>query len=158
MCQRRVFTPQDLRFVSELKDALAVPHAGPLGIPWKAVYGSIGRSDGWYSRVLNKALPNWLPDAVDLRRIEAVTGCREPRRVLARWAGEELPEVEALNPFQMLAQTVEADDDFTTELSRDLADGVLDQTEARNLLPAAAARLAQSQKVLDALRKQAWRK
>ena len=157
MTKRRVWTPQDLRFVSELKHALAVPHQGPLGMPWKAVYPVIGRSDSWYSRVLNLAEPHWVPDAVDLRRIEAATGNKEPLRVLARWMGEALAQEEG-SPFHMLAEAVEVDDAFTAQLSRDLADGVLDQGEARRLLPMAAARIQQSQTTFDALRKRAGRK
>lgn len=158
MTKRRVWTPHDLRFISELKGALAVPHQGPLGIPWKAVYTAIGRSDGWYSRVLNPAEPDWFPDVVDLRRIAAVTGNREPLRVLARWTGEELNEGPEMSPFQLLARTVEADDEFTTLLSKDLADGELDREEARELLPKASARLAQAQEATDALRRRVRRR
>lgn len=157
MTKRRVWTPQDLRFISELKHALAIPHQGPLGMPWKAVYSVIGRSDGWYSRVLNLAEPDWFPDVVDLRRLEAATGNREPLRVLARWLGEALA-VEEASPFLMLAQSLEVDDAFTAQLSRDLADGNLDRDEARRLLPRAAARIQQAQNSFDALRKQAGRK
>lgn len=157
MTKRRVWTPQDLRFISELKHALAVPHQGPLGMPWKAVYSVIGRSDGWYSRVLNLAEPDWFPDAVDLRRLEAATGNKEPLRVMARWMGEVLAQ-EDVSPFHMLAQSVEVDDAFTAQLSRGLADGDLDREEARLLLPKAAARIQQSQTAFDALRKRAGRR
>jgi hypothetical protein len=95
---------------------------------------------------------------VDLRRIANVTGNREPLRILVRWMGEDLLEPEDGSPFTLLAETVQTDDAFTTQLSRDLADGKLDKDEARKLLAPASARLAQSQKVVDALRKQAGRR
>ena len=158
MCKRRIWTPQDLRFISELKHSLAIPHSGPVGMPWKAVYSAIERSDSWYSRVLNPAEPDWFPDSVDLRRIAAVTGNREPLRVMARWMGEELADPSDMSPFQMLANTVQADDAFTSQLSRDLADGALSKGEAKDLLPMAAGRLQQAQSAMDDLRKLAGRK
>lgn len=156
MCKSRVWTPQDRRFVVEIKEALAIPHQGPTGMPRKAVALAIGRTESWYSRVLNPEELDWLPDLVDLRRIATVTGSVEALRVLARWWGEG-HELAEQCPFKLLAETVEADDIFTTRLSKDLADGKLDQTEAKNLLPLAAARLRQAESTVDALRKRARR-
>jgi len=158
MCKVRLWTPQDRRLVGEMKEALLIPHLGPSAMPRKAVASAIGRSEGWYSRVLNPEEYDWLPDLVDLRRIFNVTGNREPLRVWARWMGEALTETVEGSPFEMLAQTVAADDAFTTQLSHALADGVLDQAEAKDLLPKAAARVQQAQKTIDALRKRAGRK
>ena len=158
MCKARLWTPQDRRFVVEIKEALLVPHLGHAAMPRKVVASAIGRSEGWYSRILNQEEYDWLPDAVDLRRIATVTGNREPLRVFARWMGEDLVAVDSPSPFRMLADTVEADDAFTSQLSRDLADGVLDHEECLELLPKAAARLKQSQETVDALRKHAGRK
>ena len=158
MCKARLWTPQDRRFVSEIKEALLMPHLGASAMPRKAVYMAIGRSDGWYSRVLNPEEYDWLPDVVDLRKIATVTGNREPLRVLVRWMGETLLEAPEESPFELLAETVRADDDFTSELSHDLADGRLDNREAEALLPSAAARLRQAQKTFDLLQKQAGRK
>ena len=157
MCKSRVWTPQDRRFDREIKEALAIPHQGPSAMPRKAVALAIGRSEGWYSRILNPDEYDWLPDLIDLRRIATVTGNAEPLRVLARWWGEghELAEE---SPFDLLAETVEADDAFITRLSKDLADGKLDPDEAKRLLPFSAARLQQAQNAHDALRKQAGRK
>ena len=158
MCKIRLWTAQDRAFIREVKDALLIPHLGTAAMPRKAVASAIGRSEGWYSRVLNQEEYDWIPDLVDLRRIANVTGNREPLRILVRWMGEELLEPEEGSPFTLLAQTVAADDAFTTQLSKDLADGKLDAAEARQLLAPAAARLAQSQKTMDALRKRAGRK
>ena len=158
MCKSRAWMPQDRRFVVDIKEALLVPHMGAAAMPRKAVALSIGRSEGWYSRILNPEEYDWLPDVVDLRRIANVTGNREPLRVLARWLGEELAEATESSPFELLASTVETDDAFTAQLSRYLADGLLSPEEARDLLPKAQARLQQAQTTLDALRKQAGRK
>lgn len=158
MCKIRLWTPQDRRLVVEMKEALLIPHLGPSAMPRKAVASAIGRSEGWYSRVLNSEEYDWLPDLVDLRRIFNVTGNREPLRVWARWMGEALTETVEGSPFEMLAQTVSADDAFTTQLSHALADGVLDQAEAKALLPKASARVQQAQKTIDALRKRAGRR
>jgi len=158
MCKVRLWTPQDRRLVVEMKEALLIPHLGPSAMPRKAVASAISRSEGWYSRVLNPEEYDWLPDLVDLRRIFNVTGNREPLRVWARWMGEALTETAEGSPFEMLAQTVAADDAFTTQLSHALADGVLDQAEAKSLLPQASARMQQAQKTIDALRKRAGRK
>lgn len=158
MCKIRLWTPQDRRLVVEMKEALLIPHLGPSAMPRKAVASAIGRSEGWYSRVLNPEEYDWLPDLVDLRRIFNVTGNREPLRVWARWMGEALTDTVEGSPFEMLAQTVSADDAFTTQLSHALADGVLDQAEAKSLLPRASARVQQAQKTIDALRKRAGRK
>lgn len=155
MCKIRLWTPQDRRFSREIKEALLPPHMGPSAMPQKAVPASIGRSEGWYSRVLNFEEYDWLPDLVDLRKIANVTGNREPLRVLVRWMGEALAEAKENSPFELLAATVEADDAFTSQLSKDLADGMLDPEEAKELLPKAAARLQQAQVALDALRKRA---
>ena len=158
MCKVRVWTPQDRRFVLEVKEALLVPHMGPSAMPRKAVWSVIGRTEGWYSHVLNPEELDWLPDVVDLRKIATATGNREPLRVLVRWMGETLLEEAEASPFELLAATVEADDAFTSQLSKDLADGVLDKDEAKELLPRAAARLAQAQKTSDDLRKRAGRR
>jgi hypothetical protein len=158
MCKIRLWTPQDRAFVCAVKDALLTPHLGPAAIPRKAVASSIGRSEGWYSRVLNQEEYDWIPDLVDLRRITHATGNREPLRVLAQWMGEDLVERDETNPFTLLADTVGADDAFTTQLSQDLADGKLDREEALRLLEPASARLAQAQKTIDALRRVARRK
>jgi hypothetical protein len=156
MCKARLWTPQDRRFDREIKEALAIPHLGPSAMPRKAVALAIGRSEGWYSRILNPDEYDWLPDLIDLRRIATVTGNAEPLRVLARWWGEghELAET---SPFNLLADTVATDDAFTTRLSQDLADGRLDQGEAKRLLPLAAARLQQAQQALDALKQRTRR-
>lgn len=158
MCKVRLWTPQDRRFVVEMKEALMIPHLGASAMPRKAVASAIGRSEGWYSRVLNVEEYDWLPDVIDLRKITTVTGNREPLRVLVRWMGESLVEAADASPFELLAATVEADDVFTTQLSKALADGVLDQSEAKALLPPAGARLQQSQEAMDALRKRAGRR
>lgn len=158
MCKIRLWTPQDRALVREFKEALLIPHLGPSAMPRKAVAQAIGRSEGWYSRVLNFEEYDWLPDLVDLRRIFNVTGNREPLRVWVRWMGEALADSVEGSPFEMLAATVSADDAFTTQLSHALADGVLDQDEAKSLLPQAAARVQQAQKTIDALRKRAGRK
>lgn len=158
MCKVRLWTPQDRCFVLEIKQALWLPHMGPGAMPRKAVWSVIGRTEGWYSHMLNLDELDWLPDVVDLRKIATVTGNREPLRVLVRWMGEALVEPEEQSPFELLAQTVEADDAFTSQLSKDLADGRLDRDEAKRLLPKAAARLARAQKSMDALRKRAGRR
>jgi len=158
MCKIRLWTPQDRAIGREVKEALLIPHLGPSAMPRKAVASAIGRSEGWYSRVLNPEEYDWLPDLVDLRRIYNVTGNREPLRVLVRWMGEALSDQPDGSPFEMLAQTVGADDAFTTQLSHALADGVLDQAEAKALLPKASARVQQAQNTIDALRKRAGRK
>jgi hypothetical protein len=150
--------PQDRVFVLEIKETLWIPHRGPSAMPRKAVWSAIGRTEGWYSHVLNLDELDWLPDVVDLRKIANVTGNREPLRVLVRWMGESLVEEPATSPFEMLAATVQADDAFTSQLSKDLADGVLDRDEAKRLVPKAEARLNQSQKAVDALRRQAGRR
>lgn len=153
MCKLRLWTPQDRRFSREIKEALLPPHMGPSAMPHKAVPASIGRSEGWYSRVLNFEEYDWLPDLVDLRKIANVTGNREPLRVLVRWMGEALAEAKENSPFELLAETVEADDAFVAQLSKDLADGTLDRQEAMDLLPKAQARLQQAQAAIDALRR-----
>jgi len=153
MCKLRRWTPQERRFVVEVKEALLIPHLGHAAMPRKAVALAIGRSEGWYSRVLNHEEYDWLPDLIDLRRIFNATGNREPLRVLARWMGEALEEALEDSPFVLLANTVHTDDLFTSELSHDLADGEMDQEEAKHLLPAAAARLQQAQKTFDAVQK-----
>ena len=158
MCKARLWTPQDRRFVCEIKEALLISHLGPSAMPRKAVSMAIQRSEGWYSRVLNPEEYDWLPDVVDLRKIANVTGNREPLRVLVRWMGEALVEAKDESPFELLAETVQADDAFTSGLSHDLADGHLDRREAEELLPAAAARLRQAQKTFDLLQKHAGRK
>jgi len=158
MCKTRVWMPQDRVFVLEIKEALWIPHRGASAMPRKAVWSVIGRTEGWYSHVLNLDELDWLPDVVDLRKIANVTGNREPLRVLVRWMGESLADDAVTSPFEMLAETVEADDAFTSQLSKDLADGVLDRDEAKRLVPRAEARLHQSQKAVDALRKQAGRR
>lgn len=158
MCKARLWTPQDRRFVVEIKEALLIPHLGAAAMPRKAVASGISRSEGWYSRIFNPEEYDWLPDVVDLRRIANVTGNREPLRVLARWLGEDLVESSDASPFELLADTVRTDDAFTSELSLDLADGVLDQGEAVELLPKAAARLRQAQDTYDKLHKRARRK
>jgi hypothetical protein len=161
MCKSRVWTPKDLRFVVEIKEALLVPHMGPDSMPRKAVPAGIGRTEGWYSRILNLEEREWLPDVVDLRKIARVTGNREPLRVLARWLDEDLVNdcrAPDESPFALLARTVEADEAFTAKLSKDLVDGVLDPTEAALLIPMAASRVVQAQEALDAVRKHAGRK
>ena len=151
MCKIRVWTPQDRRFIRALKEALLVPHLGPSAMPRKVVPAIIGRTEGWYSRVLNFDELDWMPDAVDLRKITIATGNREPLRVLNAWLGEDLEVAEAISPLHLLAQALDADAAFEAQLGRDLADGTLDRDEARKLLPLAAARLAQAQKTLDAI-------
>lgn len=155
MCKSRVWTPQDLRFVRELKESLWIPHLGISAMPRKEVAAAIDRSEGWYSRVLNFDETDWIPDAVDLRKITNKTGNREPLRVFNRWMGEDLGPQERVNPFELLAQALDADGTFESEFSRDLADGELSREEAQRLLPKAAARLQQAQKAVDALRERA---
>lgn len=158
MCKTRLWMPQDRVFVLEIKEALWLPHRGPSAMPRKAVWSAIGRTEGWYSHVLNLEELDWLPDVVDLRKIANVTGNREPLRVLVRWMGEALVEEPETSPFEMLAAMVQADDIFTSQLSKDLADGALDRSEAQKLVPKAEARLHQAQKVIDSLRKRAGRR
>ena len=155
MCKVRFYSPQDLRFVRELKEAFLVPHLGPSAMPRKVVPASISRSEGWYSRVLNLDETDWMPDLVDLRKITTTTGNREPLRVINAWLGEDLEPASPTTPLQLLSQALDADAAFEAQLGRDLADGHLDKDEARKLLPLAAARLAQAQKTLDAIHRAA---
>ncbi|HCZ33021.1 MAG TPA: hypothetical protein DHV93_05935 [Holophagaceae bacterium] len=110
-----------------------------------------GRTEGWYSRVLNLDELDWVPDLVDLRKIYNATGNREPHRVLMRWMGESLLEPEE-NPFVLLARSEEASSAFNTRLSRLLQDGNLSKADAKELLPFAAKNLNQAQADVDALR------
>jgi hypothetical protein len=158
MCKVRLWTPQDRRFVVEVKEALIVPHLGPSAMPRKAVAASITRSEGWYSRVLNAEELDWMPDLVDLRRIITVTGNQEPARVVARWMGEGATPEGETNPFLLLALSETATSTFNTRLARLIADGDLSREDAKELLPLACRALAQLQTDVDALRKRAGRR
>jgi len=158
MSKARVLTAQDRRFLVAEKEAFLVPHQGAAAMPRKAAAADMGRSESFYSRLLNTQEMGCIPDMVDLRRHIMATGNMEPLRVLAHWVGAETKLPEDASPFELLAATVEADDVFTTQLSKDLADGNLDREEARALLAPAASRLAQAQKALDDLRKHAGRR
>lgn len=151
MCKIRHWTPQDQRFVVEMKEALLIPHQGPSAMPRKVVARACGRSEGWYSRVLNPEELDWMPDLVDLRKIYNATGNREPHRVLMRWMGEALLEPEE-NPFRLLARSEEASSAFNTRLSKLISDGSLSKADAKELLPFAAKNLNQAQADVDALR------
>jgi len=124
-------------------------------MPRKEVAAAVDRSEGWYSRCLNFDEIDWFPDAVDLRKITNKTGNQEPLRVLIRWMGEGAEVGEKVNPYELLAQALDADGAFVAEFSRNLADGDLTQAEAKQLLAKAGARLQQAQTAMDALRKRA---
>ena len=126
-------------------------------MPRKAAAMDMGRSESYYSRLLNTEEMSCIPDLVDLRRHMVATGSREPLRVLAKWVGDA-PEDEDPNPFRLLAECEEASSAFNALLSKLLADGELSKADAIQLLPAAAAEVHQAQKALDALRKRAGRK
>lgn len=158
MCKIRLWTPQDRRFVVEIKEALQIPHQGPSAMPRKAVAAAIGRSEGWYSRVLNLDELDWVPDLVDLRRICNVTGNQEPVRVLVRWMSEGALGEGETNPFLLLAMTEQASSAFNARMARLISDGDLSQDDAKELLPLAAKALTQMQADMDALRKRAGRR
>lgn len=122
-------------------------------MPRKEVAAAVDRSEGWYSRCLNFEEVDWFPDAVDLRKITNKTGNQEPLRVLNRWMGEGSDLGEKINPYELLAQALDADGAFVAEFSRSLADGDLTRDEAQRLLTKGGARLQQAQLVMDALRK-----
>ena len=155
MTQARALTPNDRRFLHSLKEALQEPHRGADAMPPKAVYLSINRSQGWYSRVLDPEDIEIIPDAVDLRRIQAVTGDRRPLDILAAWWGSgfivtaEDAQVEE-SPSQLLAESAEVDAPVLATLIRDSRDGKLTRREATELLPLAQRRLEQAQHLYDA--------
>ena len=158
MSKARALTTQDRRFLVAAKESFLIPHQGVAAMPRKAAAYDMGRSESFYSRLLNTEELTCIPDLVDLRRHIMATGNMEPLRVLAHWVGAETTIPEDASPFELLAATVEADDLFTSQLSKDLADGKLDREEAKALLAPAAARLAQAQKAIDDLRKHAGRR
>ena len=71
-------SPQERGFVLELKDALAVPHRGPLAMPRKTVWMSLDRSESWYSLILDTDTLD-LPNLTDLQRIRTAIPGRDVR-------------------------------------------------------------------------------
>lgn len=139
-----------------MKEALAVIHRpGPNQVPRKVVYTGLGKSESWYSLILD---PETLdcPSLLDLRRISAITGNAEPLRVMARWFcdGFELLEPE---PHRLLSDAIGSDALFTGRLARALEDNQLTAAEAKALVSPAEARLRQAQVTVDALKKRARR-
>ena len=147
--------PQEQQFFLELKDALNVPHRGPGAIPRKEVWSPLGRSEAWYSLILDHN-KNDLPSLLDFRRLGVLTGNAEPLRVFAKWwgTGHEIAETD---PKRILSNTLKADGSFVNLLSELLEDGVLSQQDACDLIPRAEARLRQAQEALDLLRERAGR-
>jgi hypothetical protein len=156
MCKARALSPQDRRFILDLKEALAVPHRGAEGMPRKAVWSALGKSESWYSLVLDPETHD-LPGLIDLRKIATLTGNTEPLRVLARWWGEghELAEVD---PHHLLTSSIQADGLFSGQLAKALEDDQVEPHEAREILPSAEARLHQAQATVDNIKKLARRR
>lgn len=156
MCKAHVLSPQDLRFILDLKESLGLPHRGPDGMPRKAVWSALGKSEAWYSLVLNPETLD-LPNLVDLRKVCVITGNTEPLRVFSRWTEESAqgPEEQA---GHLLTSTIEADHLFTGHLARALEDGRVSPKEARELVITAATRMRQAQQTFDTLKKLAGRR
>ncbi len=156
MTQSRALSPQDRRYLLALKEALGEAHRGPSAMPRKVVWMAINRSEAWYSRALDTDETETIPDAVDLRRIQAVTGDRRPLDVLAAWWGTgftvkaEESVVDEASPADLLAETADADAAVLSKLIADAKDGKLTRQEAADLLPAAQRRLEQAQHLYEA--------
>lgn len=155
MTQPRALTPNDRRFLHSLKEALQEPHRGPDAMPPKAVYLSINRSQGWYSRALDPDDTEVIPDVIDLRRIQAITGDRRPLDIQAAWWGEGFRVVAEDRPVeestaQMLAETASVDAPVLADLIQAAVDGTLSREEAAVILPHAQKRLEQAQRLYDA--------
>lgn len=125
-------------------------------MPRKAVWASLGRSESWYSLKLDPENTD-LPDLVDLRKIATLTGNAEPLRVMARWWGEGHDLAEE-DPQHLLTTSIEVDGLFTGQLSKALEDGLVEPHEAREILPAAGARVRKAQAAYDSLKKLARRR
>lgn len=151
MCKDLPLSPQDRRFVLDLKEALAVAHRGVDAMPRKAVWMALGKSEGWYSRLLNPEEMETAPSLLDLRRYAAITGNAEPLRVLAKWWGDGHAIVDQ-DPHRMLGTTIRTDAAFAAGLSQALEDGELTAAERDDLIPLAEARLHQAQRNVDALK------
>lgn len=143
MCKNPPLSPQDRRFVLELKDALRLAHVGTDAMPRKAVWMALGKSESWYSLVLNPEELETLPSLVDLRRYAAITGNAEPLRVLGKWWGDG-HDLADQDPHHILGQTLRVDADFAGKLAMALADGSLSSEEARGLIHEAESRLRQA--------------
>lgn len=144
-------SPQERGFVLELKDALAVPHRGPLAMPRKTVWMSLGRSESWYSLILDPDTLD-LPNLTDLRRICAITRSREPLRIFERWLDAEREEGALPAPRRLLSEVLEADGLYQAKLARLLEDGDLSREDARKLIPLVAGRIRQNQEHYDLLK------
>ena len=139
-----------------MKEALALPHRGVGGMPRKAVWSAMDRSESWYSLILDPE-KNDLPNVVDFRKIVTITGNAEPLRVLDRWSGEGQGLAET-DPQRLLTSSIEIDGLFTGQLAKALEDGRVTPSEARGLAHSAGARLLQAQQTFDALKKLAGRR
>lgn len=144
-------SPQDRRFILDLKESMAIAHRGVDAMPRKAVWMALGKSEGWYSRLLNPEEMDTAPSLLDLRRYAAITGNAEPLRVLAKWWGDGHAIVDQ-DPHRMLSTTIQADAAFATNLSKALEDGEITREESEGLIPLAEARLRQAQENVDALK------
>jgi hypothetical protein len=156
MCKVRLLSPQDRRFILEVKEALVLPHHGPEGMTRKAVWGPLGRSESWYSLVLDTEKQD-LPNLLDLRKIARLQGNAELMRVLVRWCLEDHDLTET-NPNHMLTSAIEIDGLFTGQLAQALEDGKVTPSEARELVPSAGRRMLHAQQAFDDLKKLARRR
>lgn len=154
MHKNQALTHQDRRFILDLKQALGIVHVGPSAMPRKKVWGDIGRSESWYSLILDPERED-LPSLLDLRRIAAVSGNPEPLRVIAAWWGQGCEVCCDQDPHRMLSENIQLDALFSGGLADALADGRVSQAEAKELLRLAEAKVHQAQTTLDALRKRA---
>lgn len=120
-------------------------------MPRKAVWMPLGKSESWYSLVLDPETLD-LPNLLDLRKIATLTGNAEPLRVLARWWGEGHDLADA-SPSHLLTSAIEVDGLFTGQLAAALEDGTVTQAEAKALVRAAGTRLRNAQQVFDVLKR-----
>ena len=134
-----------------MKESLALPHRGADGMPRKVVWMPLGKSESWYSLVLDIETQD-LPSLVDLRKISTLTGNSEPLRVLARWWGEGHDLAEPA-PCRLLTKAIEVDGLLTGQLAAALEDGIVSRQEAKELLEAAGTRLCNAQQVFDVLKR-----
>lgn len=128
---------------------------GPNQVPRKVVWTGLGKSESWYSLILDPATLD-CPSLLDLRRISAITGNAEPLRVIARWFCDGFDLVEP-EPHRLLSEAIGADALFTGGLARALEDNQLTGPEAKALVKPAEARLHQAQMTVDALKQRARR-
>jgi hypothetical protein len=120
-------------------------------MPRKAVWMALGKSESWYSLILNPEELETVPSLLDLRRYAAITGNCEPLRVLAKWWGDG-HAIAGQDPHRMLSSTLRVDTEFSTYLAEALEDGDLSPKERKRLVSFAEVRLRQAQENLDALR------